>query len=414
MIAAPSRLDARDLLAEAEGHVLAAQDVLQRLADLAVEERQHPRARSTTVTFVPSGRTSTRTPRRSRRRRRRSSCAAPLVEVQEAVGVDDRRVVEGDVGRPRRWVPTAITMLSAVNSLLVVLVARSATVCSSTNEPSPNSRPTPLRRNCSRTTAVSAPTTRAVRSIRYSTPPLAALGVQRVGHVERPPGELVEHRLAQRLGRDRAGVDRDAAEPLPALDDRHALAELGGLDGRPLAAGPRADDEEIQVHGASLTPRSPLPAMRRGQRHPRGGREPGAAPHARAPGRRRAARFSCARPSPTGASRAQPLATSGGRTDRCRHPARASRWAIRTPARRPRPRSRSRARRRRRPRSPRARARRRAAQPWPAASRPAAAARASGSSAAIAAATTGGGGAVEPERCGARHQVAGGRAVAAT
>ena len=85
---------------------------------------------------------------------------------------------------------------------------------------------------------------------------LLALGVERVGHVERAPRELVEHGDAQGLGGDRAGVDRDAAEALAALDDGDALAELGGLDGGLLAARSRADDEEVEVHGASLTPRS--------------------------------------------------------------------------------------------------------------------------------------------------------------
>jgi hypothetical protein len=55
----------------------------------------------------------------------------------------------------------------------------------------------------------------------------------------------VEHRLAQRLGRDGAGVDADAAEHVAALDDRDRLAELGRRDRGLLAAGTGTDDDEV-------------------------------------------------------------------------------------------------------------------------------------------------------------------------
>ena len=48
-------------------------------------------------------------------------------------------------------------------------------------------------------------------------------------------------------------MDRDPAEAVAALGDGDPLAELGGLDGGALAAGPRADDEKIELHG----PKSP-------------------------------------------------------------------------------------------------------------------------------------------------------------
>ena len=79
---------------------------------------------------------------------------------------------------------------------------------------------------------------------------LGLLHPRRVEDVERPLGELVEHRLAQRLGRDRPRVDGDAAEPVAALRDGHALAELGGLDGGLLARGSGADDEQIEFHAS--------------------------------------------------------------------------------------------------------------------------------------------------------------------
>src|SRR5262249_45253185 len=44
---------------------------------------------------------------------------------------------------------------------------------------------------------------------------------------------------------DSAGVDAHAAHDGFALDDRHALAELGALDGRALTSRPGADHHQI-------------------------------------------------------------------------------------------------------------------------------------------------------------------------
>ena len=59
------------------------------------------------------------------------------------------------------------------------------------------------------------------------------------------PAGKVEHRLAQRLGRDRAGMHRDAADPQPVLDDEHASPELGRLDRGAPPRRPAADDDKI-------------------------------------------------------------------------------------------------------------------------------------------------------------------------
>ena len=54
----------------------------------------------------------------------------------------------------------------------------------------------------------------------------------------------------QRLGRDAADVEADAA-PVLLLDDGHGLAELGGADGRDVTTGAGTKDENIEVgHGA--------------------------------------------------------------------------------------------------------------------------------------------------------------------
>ena len=57
----------------------------------------------------------------------------------------------------------------------------------------------------------------------------------------------------QRLGRDAADVEADAA-PVLLLDDRDLHAELGGADGGdvPTGAGTEDDDVEVLAHGTSL------------------------------------------------------------------------------------------------------------------------------------------------------------------
>ena len=78
--AALERLDRVDLLAQPERHVAAAQQVLERLADLGVEEATaRGRAGRRPSPWTPARRTSTRTRRRSRPRRRRSSSAARAI-----------------------------------------------------------------------------------------------------------------------------------------------------------------------------------------------------------------------------------------------------------------------------------------------------------------------------------------------
>jgi hypothetical protein len=55
-----------------------------------------------------------------------------------------------------------------------------------------------------------------------------------------------EHRAQQRLGRNAAPVETDAAQVV-ALDDRRLEAELGGADGGDVAAGAGADDDHIEA-----------------------------------------------------------------------------------------------------------------------------------------------------------------------
>jgi hypothetical protein len=63
-----------------------------------------------------------------------------------------------------------------------------------------------------------------------------ALDADRTHRVAAPGDAGVEaHGLAQGLAGDRAGLDADAADDALPLDDRGALAQLGGLHGGPLA-----------------------------------------------------------------------------------------------------------------------------------------------------------------------------------
>jgi hypothetical protein len=64
----------------------------------------------------------------------------------------------------------------------------------------------------------------------------------------REPGEG-DHRLAQGLARDGAGVDADAAHGAALLDDGGAMAQLGGLNGGPLARRAAADADQVVLVG---------------------------------------------------------------------------------------------------------------------------------------------------------------------
>ena len=64
-----------------------------------------------------------------------------------------------------------------------------------------------------------------------------------------PAGE-VQHCLAERLGRDRAGVHRYATDAAALLDHQHRAAEFGRLNRRAASGGATADDDEVEpAHG---------------------------------------------------------------------------------------------------------------------------------------------------------------------
>ena len=67
--------------------------------------------------------------------------------------------------------------------------------------------------------------------------------------VQIPLGETgeIEHRLAQRLGGDGAGVDGDPTDHVGTVDDGDPAAELGRGDGGLLAARAGSDDKHVEV-----------------------------------------------------------------------------------------------------------------------------------------------------------------------
>src|SRR6185436_16949994 len=73
------------------------------------------------------------------------------------------------------------------------------------------------------------------------------LVVDAVEAVRAKPGE-VERRLAQRLRRDRAGVDGGAAGLGRLFDDADALPEVGSLRGSFLSSRAGADDDQVEIH----------------------------------------------------------------------------------------------------------------------------------------------------------------------
>src|SRR5262249_4808783 len=56
-----------------------------------------------------------------------------------------------------------------------------------------------------------------------------------------------QRRLAQRLARDRSGVDADTADDGALLDDRHAFIELRRLDRGAMTGRTRTDDEQVVI-----------------------------------------------------------------------------------------------------------------------------------------------------------------------
>jgi hypothetical protein len=78
-----------------------------------------------------------------------------------------------------------------------------------------------------------------------------------IGDVERAAAQLVEHRLAEGLRRNRPRVNRDPSHALATLHHGYSPAQLRRLDGRLLAARARAYDQHIKIDDATVSPAAP-------------------------------------------------------------------------------------------------------------------------------------------------------------
>jgi hypothetical protein len=238
-------------LAEPERHGQVAQVEFERLDHLEVAELQHP------VPLLDHGHLAAQRGEHGRvldaddTRARDHHGPRDLLEVLDAVRVDDRLLVERDTGRPGGLGPGRDD--HRVRGDL----------------------PLPARAVVHRDLVRAEEGRGAAEHRDPVAGQLAADHVVLAGdHVPGPVGQVadgdlvldpvalpvhlplveagqVQDRLAHGLGRDGAGVDADPAEHVRPLDNRHPAFQLGRGDGRFLAAGAGPDDEKIEVVHAS-------------------------------------------------------------------------------------------------------------------------------------------------------------------
>ena len=243
---------AHDLLAEAQGHALVAEVVLQRLGDLGVDELEEALAALDEGDLDAERLHHGGVLGADHAAADDEEGPGEAGEVEQVVRVDDPRAVEGDGGGPGGTGADAEEEVVGLDRLLLVAVAADDGV--GIDEAG----------GAGDVVDVVALELRADDLDLGLDDLLAEIGqvldgdalLDGVGLAVDPAvleaGE-VEDGLAQRLGGDGAGVDRDAADDLASLDDADALADLGGLDRGPLAGGPAADDAQVvAVHGEPL------------------------------------------------------------------------------------------------------------------------------------------------------------------
>jgi hypothetical protein len=251
-----------DRLAEAERHLEITQLVLECFHDLQVAEVQHAFPAFDDGDLRSEGGEHRGVldpdhPGADDHHRRRDP-----VHLQDLVGVDDGPPVERH--RLRSSGPRADRQddaRSAVTVRTLPSAAETATVCGSTNRPSPSSISTRLRASWARITFDLATDHVLGARGQVGDRDVVLEPVRRAVHLALvQPGE-VEDRLAERLRRDRAGVDADTAHHVPLLDDGRALAEFGASDRRLLSTRTGTDDEQVVV-----VHRTPLPTCTSGHR----------------------------------------------------------------------------------------------------------------------------------------------------
>ena len=235
-------------LAEAEGDVPAAHLVEQLVDDLAVEELERP--------LPPLDERDGHAERREDRgvldadhtgahHRER---AGEMLQVHDVVGGQEHLAVGGDAGQGRGLGADGDHDVGGGDVTELMLAADDQPVRIGEGRLPVQHRdviPTELaldHLDLARDDAVEAG-----EEVRAGRPPLEARPRQAVA----PSGDarVGDDRLAERLARDGAGHDADAAERPPLLHDRRAHPELRRLHGGALAGRAAADAHEIEVVG---------------------------------------------------------------------------------------------------------------------------------------------------------------------
>jgi hypothetical protein len=228
--------------------------VLERLDDFLVAELEHTVALLHHGDLAAEGGEHGRVLHADHARADDHHRARHLVQVDDAVGVDDRLFVEGHAGRPGRAGAggdddVVRGDLAGTAAEVVDLDAvRADEVAHALDDRDP--------------VAGELAAHHVVLPADHMGDPRGQVGdgdvvldpVRLAVDLALPRPGQVENRLAQRLGRDRARVDAHPAHHLGALYQGHAPVQLRGRDGRPLPAGPGADYKQVVViHAFSLT-----------------------------------------------------------------------------------------------------------------------------------------------------------------
>ncbi len=240
-------------LAEPEGHARAAHVVHERVHDLAVEEVEQPLPRVHHRHRGAEGREHAGVLHPDHAAAHHDHAARHVAKLEQSVGVDDRTVVDRHPERPDR---------------------RGA---GGDHEPlRPEQVTVPGRGDHDRVRVEEARLT--LQHVDAVTRELGPIHVDlALDHVVAPEHEVghrhlrlhpirdaveaalvdprqIEHRLAQGLRGDRAGVHAHPADHRLPFHDRGAPAQLRSLDGRVVPGGAAADDDQLVVaHGGVMT-----------------------------------------------------------------------------------------------------------------------------------------------------------------
>ena len=239
-------LDGLDRLAEAEDHAEVAQRELQRAHDLRVAERQQLAPRVDHGDLGADGGEHRGVLDADHAGADDDERLRDLGEVEDAVGVEDRLLVELDARGPHRPAAGRDHDAVGVHDLAAAVGVRDhdRVVVDEARVAVEDGHVVARELVADDVGLALADARRARAQVLHRDVGLDAVALA----VDRALAEAgqVQHGLAQRLRGDRPAEDAAPAELL-ALDDRGAAAELRGLDRGLLARRPGADREEVEV-----------------------------------------------------------------------------------------------------------------------------------------------------------------------